>query len=88
MGTNGIDGKLTRLLVPLHAGSASAITIRALKAVAEEINSNRNEIVHSGHFMNQEEANGHLANAKRFVETLVGIYHPQFSLPEIDAETH
>jgi len=82
---NGIDGKLTRLLVPLHAGGEHENAISKLKALTEEMNTKRNEIVHSGNFMNRQEAKEVIAHAKIFVETLVRLHQPKFKLVDPDS---
>jgi len=80
---NGIEGKLTRLLAPLHTGGKHDKTVSALKKLTEDLNLKRNEIVHSGHFMNREEAENFIANAKTFIETLVKLYEPNFILKNL-----
>lgn len=79
---NGIEGKLNRLLIPLHAGRQHGATISGLKKKAETFNKQRNDIVHSGNFMNKREAEAFIANAKEFVETLVKLYQPTFKLKD------
>ena len=79
---SGIDGKMTRLLIPLHAGGKHERTVSALRATMNDLNQKRNEIVHSGHFMNQDEAKAAISHSKTFVETLVRLYKPKFKLKD------
>lgn len=79
---NGIDGKITKLLKPLYAGSDRAKAIKKLKTESDELNVFRNDIVHSGAFMNIDEAKAAIAHAKWMVEKLVGFYQPRFVLTD------
>ncbi|HEY1709858.1 MAG TPA: hypothetical protein VGG10_16435 [Rhizomicrobium sp.] len=82
---NGIDGKVTRLIVPLHSGRKHEKAVAALKGLIEDLNKKRNEIVHSGHFMNKKEAKETISRAKVFIETVVGLYQKGFELTDPDA---
>lgn len=78
---NGLAGKLDRLLVPLSVtDSAKNKKLKALKKVAEEINTKRNSIAHQGEFCNEVEARAVIAQTKKFISTLVQIYEPEFAL--------
>ena len=79
---NGIDGKLTRLLIPLHAGGRHAKTIARLRGITESLNRARNQIVHAGHFMNSGEAGPLISAARDLIHTLIRIYDPGFTLKD------
>ena len=80
---NGLAGKLDRLLIPLSATDrAKNKKIKALKKVADEINTKRNAVAHQGEFCNENEAKVTIAQAKEFISTLVQIYEPAFALKE------
>lgn len=79
---NGIEGKLTRLLIPLYSGGEHAKTISGLKKASEGLNRSRNQIVHSGHFMNEDEARKFIAEAKEFIHTLVRLHDRNFALKD------
>lgn len=77
---NGLSGKLNKLLHPLHTTKAKQKVFKSLQKKAKKINDQRNLVVHSGHFMNQEEAKEVVSLAKEFIEQLVGPYHKGFKL--------
>lgn len=77
---NGISGKMDRLLVPLTKGTKKGKTLASLKAVANEINETRNDVVHRGEFRDEDEASKVIAKTKHFVEGLVRLYEPTFTL--------
>lgn len=79
---NGIDGKFTKLLIPLHADGKNAALISGLKTATDNLNRDRNLIVHSGHFMNATEAEPLIAEATGFIHALVRIYDPTFTLKD------
>ena len=83
---NGLDGKLTRLLMPLPMEREKKDVIRHAKSVSAHINKQRNEVVHSGHFMNQQEAVETREHARSFVDSLVGLYHVRYSVIEAAAK--
>lgn len=77
---NGLDGKLGKLLSPLHTTKERQKIFKSLRKKAEKINDQRNIVVHSGNFMNEEEAKEVVALAKEFIEEIVGSYHENFKL--------
>ena len=77
---NGLTGKLDKILRPLHTTKAKQTILKSLQKKAQKINDQRNLVVHSGHFMNQDEAKEVVALAKEFIEQLVGPYHKGFKL--------
>jgi len=77
---NGLAGKLDKLLSPLHTTAARKKLLTSLRKKALKINDQRNLVVHSGHFMNENEAKEIVALAKDFIEEIVGSYHAGFKL--------
>ena len=77
---NGLAGKLDKLLRPLHTTKTRQAIVKSLRKKALKINDQRNLVVHSGNFMNQEEAEEVVALAKEFIEQLVRTYHKGFKL--------
>ena len=77
---NGLAGKLDKLLRPLHTTAARKKPFTSLRKRAQKINDQRNLVVHSGHFMNENEAKEIVALAKDLIEELVGAYHAGFKL--------
>jgi hypothetical protein len=77
---NGLSGKLKNLLRPLHLTEERLETFNSLQKKADRINKQRNQVVHSGNFMNPDEAEEIKTLSKEFVEGLVGIYHEGFKL--------
>ena len=79
---NGLAGKIDRLLNPLHTTKARKALFMSLRTKAEKINDFRNQVVHSGNFMNENEAKDIVAVSREFIETLVGSYHQGFKLQD------
>lgn len=81
--SNGLAGKLDRLLVPLSAGNAKKQKkMKQLKLLADKVNLKRNAIAHQGEFCNEGEAKEHIEHARSFITTLVGLYDEQFVLKD------
>jgi ribosomal protein S6 len=78
--SNGLRGKIDRLLAPLVKGSKRATAISKLKSLAYEINDTRNAIVHRGEFSDEDEAKAAIQASRRFIEGLVRLYTPLFTL--------
>lgn len=79
---NGIAGKIDHLLIPLTKGGKHHKTITKLKSIAAQLNKKRNSVAHQGEFCNPDEAEVVIQKSKEFIETLVRIYEPDFSLKE------
>ena len=78
---NGLAGKLDRLLLPISVENKAKNTeLKSLKKIAEDINAKRNAIAHQGEFCNEGEAQAVIAQAEKFITTLVQIYEPKFVL--------
>ena len=57
-------------------------TIKKLKAVSADINRKRNAIAHQGEFCNEKEAKSAIQQSRNFIETLIRIYEPGFTLKD------
>lgn len=80
---NGLDGKLTRLLLPLSVSAKDKNkSMKNLKKIAEEINRKRNAIAHQGEFCNEKEAKIAISKSREFITTIVKFYEPDFELKE------
>ncbi|MCW4460820.1 hypothetical protein OK349_03815 [Sphingomonas sp. BT-65] len=80
---NGLRGKVERLFVPIYfARPKKSKTAKALIASAEKINKVRNEVVHQGRFSNATEAGEVIAEAKRFIDIIVGLSQPGFDIQD------
>src|SRR5258708_3246738 len=77
---NGLKGKLDRLPAPLVKGSKRATAISKLKSLADEINAARNGIIHRGEFSNEDEAEKAIETSRRYIEGLLRLYEPHFTL--------
>lgn len=81
--SNGLAGKLDRLLIPLSAKNAmKQKKMKQLKSLAEKVNSKRNAIAHQGEFCNEDEAKVHIKYAHSFITILIGFYDEQFVLKD------
>src|SRR5271154_2040481 len=79
---NGLDGKINHLLLPISEGSKRHKIFSALKKDAEEINRKRNAIAHQGEFCNVGESQEVIKKARHFIETVLKIYYPDFTLKD------
>jgi len=79
---NGLAGKIDRLLIPLSVGEKQNKTIKKLKTISEKINNKRNAIAHQGEFCSEDEAKESIQLSREFIETLVRIYEPDFTLKD------
>lgn len=77
---NGLSGKIDHLLLPLCANRSAYAKLKKLRTVSAQIHKVRNEIVHRGVFCNEREAREVIGHAKKFVETVVGLYESDFKL--------
>lgn len=81
MWANGLRGKIERLFVPIYfAHPKNSKTAKALITSADKINKVRNEVVHQGRFSNAKEAAEVIAEAKRFIDMIVGLSKPGFDI--------
>jgi hypothetical protein len=80
---NGLRGKIERLFVPIYfARPKNSKTARALINSAQKINKVRNEVVHQGRFSNTKKAGDVIAEAKRFIDIIVGLSKPGFDIKD------
>jgi len=80
---NGLRGKMERLFLPIYfVGCRKHRTAKALFASADKINRVRNEVVHQGRFSNGDEAEDVIAEAKRFIDLIVGLSVPGFDIQD------
>lgn len=78
---NGLPLKVTRLFVPVYFATPDASPIgKALTTSAEKINKVRNAVVHQGEFSNLDEAEAVIAEAKAFINTIVGLSIENFDI--------
>jgi hypothetical protein len=80
---NGLRGKIDKLFVPVYfAKPKKSKTAKALIASSDKINKVRNEVVHQGRFSNADEAQEIIAEAKRFIDMIVGLSVPGFDIQD------
>lgn len=78
---NGLSLKISRLFVPIYFARPGKSPVgKALIKSAEKINSVRNAVVHQGSFSSAEEAGEIIAEAKTFINTIVGLSLPNFDI--------
>ncbi len=77
---NGIDGKFSRLIIPVEQDVEKRKVLQALKKRAEELNKKRNAIVHRGAFATETEAQKLINLARELVNALVKPWEPEFKL--------
>jgi hypothetical protein len=82
---NGLDGKMTKLLDPLSKGQPRLARVAQMREASKAINENRNRIVHRGEFANPEDVEPVIARVKTFIETLVQVHVPDFTLDQPNA---
>jgi hypothetical protein len=80
MWANGLRGKIDHLLVRLTEKTDRSEAITKLTKVADQINNHRNAIVHRGEFRDENEAKETIEKTRRFIESLVRLYDPSFTL--------
>ncbi|MGB6875536.1 MAG: hypothetical protein WBD87_05830 [Candidatus Acidiferrales bacterium] len=79
---NGLDGKINRLLLPLSEGRKAHKVFAKIKKNAEEVNKKRNAVAHQGEFCSIGESKETIEKARVFIESVVGIYEPGFTLKD------
>ena len=78
---NGIDGKFNRLLLPLvEVSEQKTASFKQLKRLVENINRERNAIVHSGQFRTETDATAIIAEARELIEGMVRMHGEDFTL--------
>lgn len=78
---NGLSGKLERLLIPLTTKETDkAEKMKELRKLANDINQQRNSIVHQGEFCNEEEAKIAIGKTQEFIVGLIRLYESSFDI--------
>lgn len=77
---NGLDGKINKILKPLPIEEQKRNVINTIRPKLNMITEKRNQVVHSGNFMNKKEANDVHGRAEGFIDALVGLYHAGYSV--------
>jgi hypothetical protein len=78
---NGLSGKLEHLLIPLTSKeNDKADKMKELRKLAEDINLQRNSIVHQGEFCNENEAKRAIDKTQDFIVGLIRLYEPNFDI--------
>jgi hypothetical protein len=75
---------MSRLLLPLVKGTDGERTVCGLNVLVDDINHHRNDIVHRGEFSNESQATRMIEQIRKFIERLVRLYEPNFSLRDQD----
>jgi hypothetical protein len=82
---NGLSGKMEYLLLPLVKGTVREQDIHELRnRFVSRINERRNDIVHRGQFSNEADATLMIEETREFIEELVRLYEPGFTLHDQD----
>jgi hypothetical protein len=84
MWANGIQGKLDRIIIPIVKDSKNKKVLTEIKSKINDINKERNAIVHSGQFKKNKTAAKIITLSKEVVETLVRRYKKNFTLEDIN----
>jgi hypothetical protein len=80
---NGLQLKVERLFVPVYFAHPKKSNIgKALIESAKRINTVRNSVVHQGSFSKAKEAEAAIAEAKKFINLIVGPSIPGFDIAE------
>lgn len=80
---NGLPLKVERLFVPVYfATPKTSPTAKALIKSAATINAVRNAVVHQGSFSNTKEAEAIIAEAKAFINMIVGLSTDGFDIDD------
>jgi DNA replication protein DnaC len=80
---NGIQGKFDKLILPAVKGKAHDAGFRKLKKRIEDINQQRNSVVHSGSFGNSKDALAIAIEAHAVIKELIKPYDNSFDLKKI-----
>ncbi len=80
---NGIQGKFTRLILPILKNTEEFATYKKIQEQVSYINEERNSVVHGGITKQRRTAEKVLGASRGIIETLVREYHGQFELKGI-----
>lgn len=78
--SNGLAGKVSKLLLPMLQGEGRQDVIKELCKLADRINGKRNMIAHRGEFCSEQESTELISQCEKFVVGLVKLYQPDFEL--------
>jgi len=77
---NGIQGKFDKLILPVTKGGPAHAELKKLKARVEDINLERNSVVHSGVFKTKTQAKKVISESRAIIKELVDLYYDGFDL--------
>ena len=77
---NGIRGKFEKLILPVTNGKTHNAELIKLKKRVDDINKERNSIVHTGAFKSEAKAHQIVNEARSVILALVAIYYDGFEL--------
>ncbi|MEA9566258.1 hypothetical protein [Xanthomonas sp. WHRI 8932A] len=77
---NGIHGKFDKLILPVTKGGPIHAQVKKLKARVEDINFERNSVVHSGAFKTKTQAKKVISDSRAVIKELVDLYYDGFHL--------
>ena len=80
---NGVQGKFDKLILPATKGKDQGASFHKLKKRVEDLNAERNSIVHSGSFKNSKAAKKVVVEAKAIILELLEPYYEGFELKEL-----
>ncbi|TAK63725.1 hypothetical protein [Methylobacter sp.] len=80
---NGIQGKFDKLILPAIKGKDHEKAFKSLKKRVEDINTERNAIVHSGKFITKTDAKKVVAEAKEIIISMLEPYYDNFELDDL-----
>lgn len=86
MNANGLWGKMAGLLLPLLIGRPNEEAVKKLCNASKKINLDRNGIVHSGKFSTRSDALKAIERCRKFSNSLVQLYEPDFILEALSAD--
>ena len=80
---NGIQGKFDKLILPTIKGKAHEKDFKSFKKRVEDINKERNAIVHTGKFHNKRGAKKIVAEAREIIIGMLAPYYDGFELEDL-----
>lgn len=83
---NGLRTKMQNILGPLVIGRPNEAAIKKLCKAAEQINDDRNKIVHSGYFSNRSDATSAIERCRRFINSMLVLYEIDVQLGRLSQE--
>ena len=80
---NGLQGKMNMLILPIVKDDSRHKSIKKLAKIIQEVNEERNGVVHRGEFRGRKIARRTLEKVRQIVLALVTLYEPRFDLSEL-----